>query len=308
MAGRTTVWVRAGAAIAAVSVAAVGLVGWGGSAGAATATKYNYVALGDSYTSSTGFNAVPDVTYAPLGCFQSQTDYPHQVANILKTQGRLASFADGSCGGATTVDFTKAQKTTVGTNDPQFARITKKTNLVTIGIGGNDAGLVSLATECVEDVLTFASCKADNVKDGVDKESAAINAAEPKIEAAIKGVRARAAKGVRILLVNYLEAVPDNGKGCYPFIPLPASDMAWFTSKFKQLNAMLATAAAKQKAQLVNTYTPTIGHNACASPTTRYVEFVGVLSLNPLLSLAAPLHPNIAGADAQTAIVASAIG
>lgn len=295
-------------AAAAISAATVGLVAWSGPAGASTPATYNYVALGDSYTSSTGFNAPFDTTYVPAGCFQSHTDYPHQVANILKSQGHLGTFADASCGGATTTDFTHSQSTLTGANKPQFSRITKRTNLVTIGIGGNDTGLVGLATECVEDSLIFTSCKAAHVKNGVDDMNPVMAAAERKIETAIKAVRARAAKGVRILVVNYLEAVPDNGKGCYPFIPLQSTDMAWFTQKFKQLNTTVAKAAGRQHAQLVNTYTPTIGHNACASPTYRYVEFLGVVSVNPILSIAAPLHPNISGANAQSALVAAAVG
>ena len=58
---------------------------------------------------------------------------------------------------------------------------------------------------------------------------------------------------------------------------------------------------------LVDTYTPTIGHNACTLPTVRYVETAGVLSINPTVNIAAPLHPNVAGANAQSAIVGDAI-
>lgn len=186
-------------------------------------------------------------------------------------------------------------------------RVTARTTLVTIGIGGNDAGLIPLAHECLEAGLANRSCKAAHVRAGVDDTVERFTDLGPKIEAAIQGVRARAATNVRILVVNYLEAVPDDGRGCYPTVPVRPVDAAWFSKKFKLLNATLANAAKKQHAQLVDTYTPTIGHNACAGPTTRYVELVGGPSSNPAFSLAAPMHPNIAGADAQTRIVAAAI-
>ncbi|HUQ00693.1 MAG TPA: SGNH/GDSL hydrolase family protein [Aeromicrobium sp.] len=267
-------------------------------AGAATSPTYReYVALGDSYTSSTGFSMVPDQTIVPLGCAQSVSDYPHQVAALLK----VPTFRDASCGGASTKHFTGPQSTQAGTNAPQFDRITPTTDLITIGIGGNDIGLVGLAQECLQSTAT--SCKSNHVKNGVDDVSAKIAATQPKIEGAILGARARAAKKARIILVNYLEAMPDNEKGCYPLVPVSPSDAEWFTQKYKEMNAMLARAAAATKAEVADTYGPTIGHNACTPPNVRYVEAAGVISLNPLVNIAAPLHPNQAGANAQSQLV-----
>lgn len=277
----------------------------GPSAGAAR--TYNYVALGDSYTAATGYDRGSDTTFAPLGCFQSRTNYPRQLVGFLRRQHQLGTFVDASCGGATTAHATKAQRTPIGINRPQLSRITKEINLVTIGIGGNDAGLIPLAQQCVEYGLTNRSCKAAHVRGGADDITAAFAVAEPKIEAVITAVRARAARDVRILIVNYLEAVPDNGRGCFPTVPVLPMDSAWFTQKFRQLNAMLATAARHQNAQLVDTYTPSIGHNVCTPAPTRYVEFVGVVSSNPAFSLAAPLHPNIGGAHAQARAVIAAV-
>jgi hypothetical protein len=77
------------------------------------------------------------------------------VANVL----HVAHFVDASCAGATTQDFTAAQDTALGDNAPQFDRLTKQTDLVTIGIGGNDTGLVPLAESCILDSLENASCQ-----------------------------------------------------------------------------------------------------------------------------------------------------
>jgi lysophospholipase L1-like esterase len=261
-------------------------------------TYQEYVSLGDSYTASTGFSMVPDQTFVPLGCAQSVTDYPHQVAKLLK----VAIFRDASCGGATTANLAGTQSVPGGgINAPQFDRITPTTDLITIGIGGNDIGLVGLAEECLQS--TVVSCKSSHVKNGVDDVSAKIQATQPKIEAAIAGARSRAAKKARIVLVNYLEAMPDNEKGCYPLVPVKPEDAAWFTQKYKEMNAMLAAAAAAQSADLADTYHPTIGHSACELPTVRYVETFTVISLNPAINIAAPLHPNQAGANAQSQLV-----
>ncbi len=82
--------------------------------------------------------------------------------------------------------------------------------------------------------------------------------------------------------------------------------MAYLAAKFVQMNDMLATAAAAQGVQLVDTFTPTIGHDVCQAPWVRDVEGVIPLSLNPP-DLNFPMHPNGAGADAQAAAVGAAI-
>jgi lysophospholipase L1-like esterase len=293
-----------------VGVAATVLVGGGlaaapAEASAAAAPHYsNYVALGDSYTSSDGFalNGLPTTQYVPLGCVQSSSDYPHQVASLL----HVAHFADASCAGATTQDFTAAQATVLGTNAPQFDRLSAQTDLVTIGIGGNDTGLVPLAESCIVDSLVGASCEQANTVQGVDQVAAKITATRQVIITAIDGVRARAPHA-RIAIVNYLDAVPDNGRACFPYFPMTQENVTWFTQKFKDMNAMLADAAQAAGATLVDTYTPTIGRDVCQLPTVRYVESLGGPSLNPVGSIAAPLHPNQAGANAQAAIVYAAL-
>ena len=52
---------------------------------------------------------------------------------------------------------------------------------------------------------------------------------------------------------------------------------------------MLANTAAANGATFVDTYTPSIGHDACRGSGTRWVE--GLVPANS----AAPFHPNAAG-------------
>ena len=190
------------------------------------------------------------------------------------------------------------QNTGLGLNAPQLDRLTPTTDLVTIGIGGNDIGLVQVSVECAFAGVTFTSCKARYTKGGVDRVSAKIAATQVELEAAVEAVRARSPHA-RVILVNYLESVPDSGLGCYPFVPVNPPDMVWLSAKYKEMNAMIAAAAANTGADLADTYTPTIGHSTCASPRTRYVETLGVLTVNPVGSISGPLHPNRAGAAAQ---------
>lgn len=69
-----------------------------------------------------------------------------------------------------------------------------------------------------------------------------------------------------------------------------------------KLNAMVREAAGEGGVEFVVTYTPSIGHHVCTGPLKRYVEGLGLVSLNGP-ALAVPAHPNQAGANAQAAAV-----
>ena len=272
----------------------------------------DYVALGDSYTADVLTGPLPPTTqFVPLFCAQSADDYPHQIARMLQ----VAQFHDQSCGSATTANMTGPQSLPFGeVAPPQFDALSAATDLVTLGIGGNDVGFVNDAEQCLNLVPVpvagapegfGGSCEAADTAGGTDRIAQAIAATEPKVEAALAGIRARA-PNARILLVNYLDAVPLDGHGCWPVVPVQDEDMAYLAAKFVQMNDMLATAAAAQDVQLVDTFTPTIGHDVCQAPWVRDVEGVIPLSLNPP-GLNFPMHPNGAGADAQAAAVGAAI-
>ena len=94
-----------------------------------------YVALGDSYRAAP---LVP-VTDVANGCFRSSNNYPSIVAKKLG-----AVLDDRRCGGARTVDFRRRQFPDV---PPQLSAVKPDVDLVTIGVGGNDAERVQPAGE-----------------------------------------------------------------------------------------------------------------------------------------------------------------
>src|SRR5581483_12213131 len=171
------------------------------------------------------------------GCGQSATDYPHQLAKLL----HAAHFYDASCGGATTDDFTGPQNVTPGgTNPPQFSHLSAATDLVTVGIGGNDVGFVGDAEDCLNLVPSpipgapeglGGSCAAHDTANGIDQISQSIRAAAPKIATALEEIK-RLAPHARVLLVNYLDAVPVSGMSGWPLVPVQNEDMAYLKEKF----------------------------------------------------------------------------
>jgi lysophospholipase L1-like esterase len=99
------------------------------SAGGAVAAP-DYVALGDSYSSGTGTRA-----YDPnsAGCQRSSFAYPALWAQSHST----SSFSFTACSGAT-----------IGQLGGQFGPLSADTDLVTVSIGGNDAGFGSVMVTC----------------------------------------------------------------------------------------------------------------------------------------------------------------
>ena len=254
-------------------------------AAAAQADPGPYVALGDSFTAGP---LIPNQVGEPAGCARSDHNYP----SIVAAATGAAQFVDRSCSSATTVHMTSPQGVTLGSNPPQFDGLRPDTGLVTVGIGGNDVGLVGAAVTCLELgalAPTGTACRTNFAKpDGGDKLIDQIAATAPKIAAVLQGIHARS-PGARVLLVGYPAAAPRDGKGCYPLVPLSDDDMTYLEGMLRRTNTMLAEQAAANDAEYVDTYEDSTGHDVCKPIGTRWFE-----GLVPM-SLAFPVHPNALG-------------
>jgi hypothetical protein len=102
-----------------------------------------------------------------------------------------------------------------------------------------------------------------------------------------------------VLLVGYPALLPDTGFGCWPTVPIAFGDVPYLRGVAKSLNTMLANAAAAGGARYVDTYRPSIGHDACRSAGVRWAE--GLVPAAP----AAPFHPNAAGEQGMATAVAA---
>jgi lysophospholipase L1-like esterase len=244
------------------------------------AAPNDYVALGDSFTAGP---LIPRQTLNPLGCLRSTNDYPRVVARRLGLNLR-----DVSCSGATTSHMTNSQGVTPGPNPPQFNGLRASTGIVTLGIGGNDIGFSGIVQNCATLNPFGRPCRDEYVVNGVDEISQRIAATGPRITQVIQGIRARSPQA-EIYVVGYQSILPNTGIGCWPTMPLTFVDVGYLRNKHKQLNNMIRNRAQAAGAVYVDAYTPSIGHDACKSPTARWVE--PILPANP----AAPVHPNARG-------------
>lgn len=282
---------------AAILAAAFLLASAASAAGASAADPGPYVALGDSYTAAP---LVPNQVGQPAGCARSDNNYPSVVARALA----IASFRDVSCSSATTAHMTGPQAVRLGTNPPQFDGLSDDTQLVTVGVGGNDVGLVGAAVVCAQLGLTAptgTACRSHFNAGGSDAVVAQIAATAPKIEAVLQGIRARAPMA-RILLVGYPDVLPRSGSGCYPLVPLSPDDVRYFDGLIIQTNTMLAEQAVANGAEFVDTYLESVGHDVCTLPGTRWFE--GLVPTAP----AYPMHPNALGMQSMARSVLRVLG
>ncbi|SDF94494.1 GDSL-like Lipase/Acylhydrolase family protein [Lentzea fradiae] len=95
----------------------------------ASAAAVNYVALGDSYASGLGTGS-----YDNSSCKRGPLAYPALYAAATAP----ASFKSAACSGARTSDVISQANN----------NLTSSTNLVTVQVGGNDAGFTDVITTC----------------------------------------------------------------------------------------------------------------------------------------------------------------
>src|SRR5688572_14889483 len=113
--------------IASVVTAAAAVIAL---ANPASAAAVNYVALGDSYASGLGTGSYDG---ASGSCKRGPLAYPALWAAATAP----ASFKSVACSGAKTGDVIN-----------QSATLASSTNLVTVQVGGNDAGFTDVITTC----------------------------------------------------------------------------------------------------------------------------------------------------------------
>jgi lysophospholipase L1-like esterase len=215
----------------------------------------------------------------------------------------VADFHDVSCSGATTENITGPQSVPLGKNPPQLDALSAGTELVTVSIGGNDIGFGDIVTECARRSPlqpTGSACKDHYTAGGTDQLAQRIDEAAPEVAAVLAAIDERS-PDARVLLVGYPAILPDEGPGCFPVVPFSPGDVAYLREVEKGLNAMLADEAAAAGTGFVDTYTPSIGHDACQPPGTKWIE--GLVPTAP----AAPVHPNALGMKEIGGIVVDAL-
>lgn len=250
----------------------------------------SYVSLGDSYTA--GPFILPFASGAPLECLQSARNYPHLAAAALGL-----TLTDVSCSGATTENVTTSAQ--YSDQPPQIDALSAATKVVTLGIGGNDKGLfLDTLISCGAEDLVFpfgTPCKdtyGHKLAEEIAEDAPVVGAALAEIHSV--------SPSAQVFVVGYPDILPQSGN-CWPTVPLTTGDVAYLNGVEQELDAMLSSEAAANGDTYVNTYTPSIGHDACKSVSVRYIE--------PVIpeSDAFSVHPNERGMEADATEVEAAM-
>ncbi|MFJ7246567.1 SGNH/GDSL hydrolase family protein [Kitasatospora sp. NPDC098652] len=268
-----------------------------------------YVALGDSYTA--GPRIAPQ-TGDPAGCARSGANYPSLLAKALGVVP--GQFRDVSCSGARTGDLRSPQRTADGPNPAQLDALTPDTRLVTVGIGGNDAGFMEVVTECAKATLAdavkdlvgedraAAPCREHYASGGTDEVRARVDAAGEKLGEILREIGRRSPRA-RVYVVGYPTLLPADPAGCRATLgtTVAAADLGFLTEKEQQLNGMLKQRAEAAGAVFVDTAGPSVGHDMCAGEDARWIE-----PPFPAHGLT-PVHPNAKGEEGVAAALLRAV-
>jgi lysophospholipase L1-like esterase len=218
-----------------------------------------YVALGDSYSSGTGAGS-----YGSSGsCKRSSNSYPQLWANA----NAPSSFAFVACSGAVTSDVL----------NNQVSAVTSDTSLVTISIGGNDAGFASVMTDC--NLGSDSTC--------VSRNQQAQNFARTTLPARLDNVYTQIrnrAPGARVVVLGYPH-IYQLGGSCW--IGLSETKRAAINTSSDVLAEVIRGRASAFGFTFVDARPAFAGHEICASGT-RWINSVS-------WPVDESYHPNAAG-------------
>jgi len=253
---------------------------------AESAAFEHYVAIGDSFVAGPLVQAQANMPL--LGCMQSSVNYPKRLAEELG----ITDLTDVSCSGAVMSHLYEAQ---FDDTPPQLDALRPETDLVTVGIAGNDFGFSQVLMECAKRSLTnpLGSPCADHYGDELDQRIEGLRGEVSGVYADI----AERSPNATVLSVGYLQILPESG-GCWPSTPISRGDVPFLDAAQTKLNAMLQEEATAQGAVFVDTFER--GHDVCQGSSTRWVE--GLIPED-----GAPIHPNNLGMAATTDFVRSAL-
>ncbi|WBC17008.1 SGNH/GDSL hydrolase family protein [Micromonospora sp. WMMA1998] len=244
---------RVRTALAAVLAAVLGAVLLPGAARAATV---NYVALGDSYSSGVGAGPYDFST-----CLRSQKSY----APLWAAAHAVTSFRFPACGGAVTADV----------RNNQVGQLSASTTLVTITIGGNDAGFADVMTSC-----RFGSTS--SCESAVAGAKAFATATLPgRLDATYAAIRERA-PNARLVVLGYPRLFETGYCG---LLAMSSYKRTILNQAADVLNGVTADRAGAAGATFVDARPYFTGHGVCAAePWIRDVS--GVIEA---------YHPNASG-------------
>lgn len=247
------------AASASALLLAVGAALFG--AGQATAAAdFGYVALGDSYSSGVGAG---NYDSASGNCKRTPRAYPALWAAAHSPQ----TFSFAACSGARTGDVMSGQ----------LAPLNSGTDLVSITIGGNDAGFSDVMTTCVLQSESTCVSRVNQAKAYVD------STLPGQLDQVYNAIHSRS-PGARVVVIGYPRFYKLNGN-CVA--GLSEGERTAINGASDYLNAAIAKRAANHGFAFASVAGAFTGHEICSGSEWLH-------SLN-WLNIGESYHPTASG-------------
>src|SRR5580698_1548909 len=228
---------------------------------AQAAPVVNYVALGDSYSSGVGAG---DYISSSGSCDRSSLAYPEQWADAHS----YASFVSAACSGATTADVLSSQ----------VSALSASTTLVSITIGGNDAGFSSVMESCV--LESTSSC----LKAVTASEAYVADELPARLDTTLQTIRADA-PSAKIVVLGYPDLYDLSKSGSC--IGLSTKDRTALNGGADDLDGALQAAAQANHDTFADVRGQFAGHEICDSSS--WLHSVDIFAIS------SSYHPTAAG-------------
>jgi lysophospholipase L1-like esterase len=230
---------------------------------ATTGAAAHYVALGDSYSSGVGAG---NYIAASGDCERSTEAYPEQWAGAHSP----ASFVSAACSGATTGDVLSSQ----------VPALSASTTLVSITIGGNDAGFSTVMETCV--LQSTSSCLNAVAK----AESFVATQLPARLDATLQAIRAHA-PSAKVVVLGYPDLYDLSKSGTC--IGISAQDRTALNVGANDLDGALQTAARANDDAFADVRGTFSNHEICDSDS--WLHAVDIFAIS------SSYHPTAAGQD-----------
>jgi lysophospholipase L1-like esterase len=246
--------------------------------------SWSYTAMGDSYSSGEG-NPPYDVGTAG-GCDRSNAAFGRQFAERQSDIG-TTGIQHIACSGATIDNLT-----TDGQNGerPQISQMFSGSKLVTVTIGGNDAGFASVLTNCL---TTPTTCENTYNSDDGNNEYSLIDSLRPKLAAAYTAMQHQV-PGAKIVAVTY-PSIFQPGTTCAGINNMPVSDVEFLISLTYYLDNTIMDAAQDAGINVMDERYAFLGHELCSSDPWVYSLPIPFPSGTKVLDTSAWFHPTTDG-------------
>jgi lysophospholipase L1-like esterase len=212
----------------------------------------DYVALGDSYSSGLGSGSYDS---SSGDCDRSSKAYPA----LWAAAHRPSTFSFEACSGARTGDVVSRQ----------LGALSASTDLVSITIGGNDAGFSSVMTTCVLQSDSKCLSAIDSARSYVD------NTLPGELDTVYGDIRAKA-PSAHVVALGYPEFYQLNGD-C--ILGLSETKRAAINAAADELDSVISKRAADHGFAHPSVTGAFAGHEICSSGTA-WLHSVNVLDLD----------------------------